>query len=184
MSDQLIAAGGLVVKFDNPELFVEGMRILRQIELDRNVIVLMEDLDSFIDDWSESSILNILDGIDQIENVVFLATTNYPEKILGRIKDRPSRFDRVFEFGPPDKNIRSYYLDNLVDKYKKTNKTLELDKDKWIADTDKLSIAHMKELFISVNIFGYDYEETLKLLKGMKKKIKNAEEAVQETVGF
>lgn len=183
--DELVNSGGLVIKFDNPELFIEAIRLFRQIEPNRNFIVVMEDLDGFLDDWPESTILNILDGVDQTNHVVFLATTNYPDKILGRLMNRPSRFDRVFDFGPPDPKVREFYLSNLVEKYRKNNKDFSIDIEKWIKDTDTLSIAHLKELFISVNIFEYDYNETLKMLKGMKKKLKAKDDEIgPEKVGF
>ena len=41
----------------------------------------------------------------------------------------------------------------------------------WVKDTDKLTFAHLKELFIAVNILGDDYKNSIKALKEMKKKL-------------
>ncbi|NJO18646.1 MAG: AAA family ATPase [Thioploca sp.] len=63
----------------------------------------MEDLESILKSNNPSTVLNILDGVNSFDNIVFLATTNYPEELESRIKNRPSRFDRRFYIGPPEK---------------------------------------------------------------------------------
>src|SRR5205085_931695 len=119
-----------------------------KIENDRPVVILMEDIEAIIEEYGESEILNILDGINSIDNVVYLATTNYPDKLLGRVTNRPSRFDRVFELKNPDSGVRKVYLENLVNRHKdKVEEDINIDK--WVGDTATLSIAHLKELFIS-----------------------------------
>ena len=70
----VIERGGIVVKFTHPGLFNDGMRVLRTFEGDTPVVVLMEDIDSIIQNYSESEVLNILDGINQIRKAVYLAT--------------------------------------------------------------------------------------------------------------
>ncbi len=176
----LIANDGIVIKLDSPPRYSKFMHIFRQIEPTRNVLVIIEDIDGLIDAWDESSILNILDGMDQLQNVVYLATTNYPEKLLGRITNRPSRFDRVFEFDYPDKNVRKIYLESLAKEGKMTQK----DIDTWVEDTENLTVAHIKELYVSVNLFGYNYDDTLKTLKGMKKVLKSKDSAGSGVMGF
>ena len=46
------------------------------------------DLDAALAVYEESEVLNILDGVDQVDKVLFLATTNYPERLSARILDR------------------------------------------------------------------------------------------------
>ena len=93
----VIERGGIVIKFCHPNLFREGVRIFRQIQPNTPLIVLMEDIDSILEQYCESEVLNILDGVDQIDKVVYLATTNYPENLGDRILNRPSRFDKRFK---------------------------------------------------------------------------------------
>jgi SpoVK/Ycf46/Vps4 family AAA+-type ATPase len=126
----------------------------------------MEDIDSILEQFNESEVLNILDGINQIEKAVFLATTNYPERLGARIINRPSRFDKRFFIGHPDEESRKLYFRHIIgdDKIKQ----LSIDLDRWVADTDEFSIAHLKELFTAVVILGDDYDEAVETLKTMK----------------
>ena len=130
--------------------------------------------------------MNILDGVDMIDKVVFLATTNYPERLGKRIINRPSRFDKRFKIDTPNKNSRKTYFEFLFSKCKNA-KVEEIDNiDKWVSDTDKMSIAHLKELFIAVVILGNDYDMALKNLKDMKKELDSMvdEEERERGVGF
>lgn len=177
-----VKSGGIALKFKNPYDFEEAMKLLRQVEENRAVLVLMEDIDSIIDQHSESEVLNCLDGILSHGSTVFIATTNYPEKLLGRLTNRPSRFDRVFAFSPPDKKMRKMYIEKL---FKSSNKDIkESVINKWIEDTDTLTIAHIKELFLSTELFNANYDTTLEILKGMRETVKPYEEAGKSKVGF
>lgn len=162
----VIDRGGIVVKFDNPTLFIEGMRSLREIEKETPVVVIMEDIDSILDTYNESSVLNVLDGVDKIEKIVYLATTNYPDRLGARIINRPSRFDKRFKIGFPNAESRAIYLKHLL-----KDKVKDVDLDKWVEDTDKFTTAHLKELFVAVLILGDNYEEAIDTLRSMKEEI-------------
>jgi AAA+ superfamily predicted ATPase len=176
--EDVINRQGIVIKFDHPGLFVDGMRILRTIQPDTPVVALMEDLDSLLECYSESEIINILDGVDRIEKIVFLATTNYPEKLGNRIVNRPSRFDRRFQIDVPSAAARKLFLESVM----KDEDIKKQDIEKWVQDTDGLSIAHLKELFTSVVILGTDYDQALQNLKDMKLDISSGQSG--ESVGF
>jgi SpoVK/Ycf46/Vps4 family AAA+-type ATPase len=107
-----------------------------------------------------------LDGINQIEKVVFLATTNYPEKLGPRIINRPSRFDKRFKIGYPNEESRRIYLEHLIGK--DNIDSLNIDLQKWVVDTHEFSLAHLKELFTAVVILGDNYEDSLECLNLMK----------------
>ncbi len=172
---------GVVFKFNHPSLFLEGMRIFREIEPTTPAVVLMEDIDSIIEINGDSEVLNILDGVDQVEKVVFLASTNYPEKLGARIINRPSRFDKRFKIDHPNAESRRMYFEHIIGKEK--IKSLKIDLDKWVKDTNKFSIAHLKELFVAVVILGDNYNESLKALKSMKETI-SSEDDFEKMHGF
>jgi SpoVK/Ycf46/Vps4 family AAA+-type ATPase len=165
----VIARDGVVLKFDNPFVFIEGMRILRAIQPKTPAVVVMEDIDSIIEEYSESEVLNILDGVNDVDRVVFLATTNYAGKLGGRIINRPSRFDKRFKIGFPNAAARRMYFEHIIGK--DTLVASKVDLDKWVKDTQKMSIAHLKELFIAVTVLGDDYADAIKTLKSMKEDI-------------
>lgn len=162
---------------DSIKAYVEIIPKFRQIEPERPLVVIIEDIDSVADDdnYSTSVLLNILDGVKQIENVVYMATTNYPERLAERITNRPSRFDRRYYISPPDSNIRKSYL---KEKIKGTN--IEIDIEKWVKDTENLSISHLKELFISVVVLDNPYDKSLQHICGMKKSPKRK----NKNIGF
>lgn len=67
-------------------------------------LVLVEDFEMFVSDRHELQIvLNTLDGVATPDNpmgTLLLATSNAPENIDQRIRDRPGRIDMLIEIGP------------------------------------------------------------------------------------
>lgn len=176
----VVRRNGIVIKFGDPYLFIDGMRILRQIQLEVPVVVIMEDIDSTLEMYNESEVLNILDGVNDMNKVVFLATTNYPDKLGHRIMNRPSRFDKRFRIGFPSAESRRVYFEHLIGAEKLAE--LNINLDKWVDDSDEFSIAHLKELFVAVVILGDDYDEALKTLRKMKEEVKDRD--YEATMGF
>ena len=155
---------------DSIKGYVDIIPKLRKIEPNRPLVVIIEDIDSVAGDssYSTSILLNILDGIKQIQNVVYIATTNYPEKLEERITNRPSRFDRRYYVAPPERAVREAYLRNKIG-----SNEVQIDMEKWLDDTEGLSMSHLKELFISVVLLENSYDSAIDHLKGMKKSPRN-----------
>lgn len=66
---------------------------------DAPTIVLVEELDAYLDEESKAQLLNVLDGSESPNNkhgTILIATTNHPEKIDDRVMKRPGRLDRIF----------------------------------------------------------------------------------------
>lgn len=175
---------GLVLNlkdYSNVELFLEFVGpIVRVIEPETPIIVMMEDIDNILeyDRSTLTKVLNMLDGIKQIDKVVYIATTNYPERLEGRVANRPSRFDRKYEIKAPSSNVREFYIKNKLLKEDIKN----IDIKKWVKETEGLSISHLKELIVSVIIYDKPFEEALKILKDMEKRITAKGEV--KSIGF
>jgi hypothetical protein len=163
----VIGRDGIVIKFGHPALFTEGMRIFRDIEPKTPAVILMEDIDSILEIHNESEVLNILDGVDHIEKIVFLATTNYPERLGARILNRPSRFDKRFKIGHPNAESRTLYFKHIIGTDKRIQE-LGIDLETWVKDTEGFSIAHLKELFVAVTILGDEYKDAIETLSSMR----------------
>lgn len=176
----VISRGGIVIKFGSPGLFSQGIRKLREIQPTTPIVVLMEDIDSTVRSYSETDVINILDGVDHMDKIVFLATTNYPEQLGERIMNRPSRFDKRYKVGYPSAESRKLYLEYLL----KGDTIDEVDVDKWVSDTKDFSIAHLKELFVAVVVFGDEYDVALKTLKSMKVEVTSWGDAEHGGIGF
>lgn len=160
--EQLLRKGGLVFVVGDPYLTIKAVERLRMVEPNRNLILLYEDIDSLFERYGESHLLSMLDGELQFPGVLHLATTNYLWKIPARLKNRPSRFDEVIEIFPPNTDERSLFIRHLMQPVEDKSKVLEM-----IRDTENFSLAHIKELIISVYLLEQDYYETLKRLKKM-----------------
>jgi SpoVK/Ycf46/Vps4 family AAA+-type ATPase len=164
---------GIVINLSNGDQvdwYSKTMGSFRSVEPQRPLIVILEDIDGIAGEgsWSTSMLLNILDGIKQIDNVVYIATTNYPEQLEERITNRPSRFDRRYEILMPDAKVRESYL-----RSKLSAKDLEtINLDEWVKKSDGMSMAHMRELVISVVALGNTFEDTVSRLNGMRVKPK------------
>lgn len=112
VSKMVVDRGGVAIYIRDPELAALGLQILRRIEPDRPIVVMMEDIEAMINNRShdENHLLSLLDGELQIDNVIFVATTNFPEKLPPRLVNRPSRFDIVQKIGMPKNDARRVYL--------------------------------------------------------------------------
>ncbi len=231
----IIDRGGCAIYVDHPGIAATALSMARRIEPDRPLVIILEDLDSIVYKHSEADLLALLDGELQIDNVVFIATTNYPEKLDKRIINRPSRFDVIQRVGMPSAAARRQYLISKLPSlttapaskayiearvkekpesyvaaskaYEKAQKAvapalegetavmvdvqdaLNLDKakeafekekdrfdssnsklcamDEWVESTDGFSVAHLKELIISTEVYGRSFDESLKRLRKM-----------------
>ena len=162
ISRQVVDMGGVCLVFDFAGVFLIAYRALRSVQPDVPVVVLMEDVDSILERQNQSNVLNILDGVEEVDRIVFVATTNFAEKLLERVYNRPSRFDRRIFVGHPTAAGRKMYLDYLVGH----GDPIE-DIDRYIKDTEGMSMAHLKELFVSTVILGAEYAKTVKQLRVM-----------------
>jgi len=112
-------------------------------------IVVMEDLDSLIDEENRAFFLNELDGFAVNSGIVVLATTNHPEKLDPAILDRPSRFDRKYYFNLPAERERSDYLVSWSQSLEPELRLSAASLQKLVEATDGFSFAYLKELFLS-----------------------------------
>lgn len=183
LAQMIIDDNGLVVYCEDPRICAHGLGLLRRIEPTRPIIVLLEDVDSICQNYGDNELLSLLDGELQIDRCVFIATTNYPEKLDRRMTNRPSRFDMVRKIDMPSKTDRKTFInakcENISDE--------ELE---YIAvETKGFSIAHLKEVLISVKCLGKNLDETIVHLNEMKSNFISsddyaAEECNKRTIGF
>jgi hypothetical protein len=73
-------------------------------------ILLLEDLDKIGNKVPVSLVVNLLDGLENPQGVLIIASTNEPEKLDPALLLRPSRFDRVWTFPLPEQEQRRTFL--------------------------------------------------------------------------
>jgi len=157
----IIDDGGVALVYAGTELTTLFIKIIRQIQPNMKVLVIIEDLDGIVR-HGEEDVLNMLDGVDTVlDSVIFLATTNYYNNLSRRML-RPSRFDLKIKMDYPAASLRKKYFSDLLKSYPgKANINLL----QTVKDTHGFSFADLKELFISAVVFEYDYTECLNSLK-------------------
>lgn len=160
---------GIVINISEPDHIYDIHKVLtplREIEPDRKIIMIFEDIDNFTKEKTIlTKLLNILDGNGKMDNVVNIATTNYPEELEERISNRPSRFDRRYEIGIPNYKIREFYIKNKMDK----KDFKGIDVQRWLKSTEGFTLDHLKELILSYAVLGYEFEIALNEMKNMIK---------------
>lgn len=181
IAQKIIDRGGIAVYVKEPKLTAQGLELLRRIEPNRPIIVMVEDIDAIQHAHGEADLLAMLDGDLQIDNVVFIATTNYPEKLDKRLVNRPSRFDIVRKIGMPSAEARAVYLAARNSRLA----ALDDEMDAWVDATDGMSIAHIKELIVSVEALGQDFQVTIDRLNIMNdQKISSEDDDKKKPIGF
>jgi len=183
ISAQIVAKGGIAVYVQNPAFGALGLEMMRRIEPDRPIVVIVEDIDAVSQRYGEADLLALLDGELQIDNVVFIATTNYPERLDKRLTNRPSRFDIVKKIGMPSTEAREIYLRAKNPRLDHHGRADELNN--WIHSTKGFSLAHIKELIISVEVFEVSLRDaTERLAAMMNLDISSDNSHEKEKVGF
>lgn len=165
LSRKVIGLDGIVVFIDNPHHAIAGLEAFRFVEKTRKLLLVIEDIDAITANSGESALLNLLDGEFQTDNVVVVATTNYPERLDKRITNRPSRFDIVKKIGMPNEASRKVFLSIKNPRLQKEEHAAELET--WVKDTKEFSVAHMKELVIAAEVLQLGYKESLARIKKM-----------------
>lgn len=159
---------GIAVLCGHPKLLTGALEDFRKLEPDRQILVIMEDLEALIVRFCESDFLSLLDGESQLQNVVYVATTNYPENLDIRFKDRPSRFDTVRRIGMPSRAARKTYIQAKLPDLGES--TLQ----EYLDNTEDYSIAYIKELIILIQCFGYSLEDATARLNKMRNSTPNS----------
>lgn len=115
VSKKLVQRGGTVFfSSGHPATTMRWLEDFARVEPNRKCIVILEDIDSLIQNYGESNYLEMLDSAKTINNVLFIATTNYPEHLDPRIYNRPGRFSHVIKIGLPGDATREAYLKAIL----------------------------------------------------------------------
>jgi len=151
----------LVNQLEKPCLYVRSFKseygteqehmseVFKRARMTPSCLVVLEDLDSMIDDKNRAFFLNELDGFQSNAGVVVLATTNHPENLDSSILDRPSRFDRKYYFQLPEKAERLAYIAKWNEELQPELRVTESGAAAVVRETENFSFAYLKELFVA-----------------------------------
>ena len=158
VSAKLVERGGSVFfSSGHPIVTMNWLQDFARVEPNRKCIVILEDIDSLIQNFGESQYLEMLDSAKTIDNVLFIATTNYPENLDPRIYNRPGRFSHVIKIGlPPDETRRAYLKAILKD---------HRDVEQIVAESKGFTIDHLSALINAVYREKKSLDQELKRLR-------------------
>jgi hypothetical protein len=170
VAEMMVERGDVVFFVNDTGTLKGGLKAFREVEPDRKVVVIFEDVDEAIK-YGEHGLLQLLSGDNMMENVLYLGTTNYIQKFPPRLL-RPGRFDKKIYIGPPALEVREAFL-------KSKCKGLATDEEiARLAEASKgFSFGHLRELMVGIYALKEDPDEVIERLKALPN------EVVKESVG-
>jgi SpoVK/Ycf46/Vps4 family AAA+-type ATPase len=148
---------------DSIYLLRAAMEAFRKIQ-PNPLLLVIEEFDLVNEEPDDiDTVMQMMDGIDQIDNVIFLCTTNYVEKIDHRFTKRPSRIDEIIHVGVPTAIAREAYLEQLLVHF--GGSLLEVKE--FVKATEGLLLSHLKEAVIATKILDRPLQETVTRLRAM-----------------
>lgn len=165
---ELFKIGGVAFKIDS---FIKASSFVsefRDVEPDRPILTIQEDIEGIFEGLHGAdevkAALSFLDGQDQANNIVHVATSNMPEKIADRFIKRPGRFDLVIGVKEPVAITREAYFRNAF-----KNPIEEKVLQELVQKTEGLGLAYLREIVASYLCLGIPIDETLGRLKANAK---------------
>jgi Cdc6-like AAA superfamily ATPase len=152
----------------NPAIAMKFLEDFTKVEKNRKCIVILEDIDSLIHHYGESQYLEMLDSARSIDNVLFIATTNYPDRLDPRIYNRPGRFSHVIKIGLPGPKARKAYLEAILKNHR--------DVEYIVDNTKNFSVDHLSALINAIYREKKDMDKEIIRLRTLFKVPKSEDE--------
>ena len=114
-------------------------------------LLVLEDIDTIVNKQTRSYFFNEVDGLQNNDGIMMVASTNHLDEIDAGLSKRPSRFDRKFLFPLPSLDERTQYSNFWRNKLE-NNPGIEFPAilSPAIAKiTDGFSFAYMQEAFVA-----------------------------------
>lgn len=182
---------GIVVCIDTQrelEQYSKVMGMFRQIEPNRKIITIIEDFERLAkDEYFSALLLQLLDGNEQLDSIVTIATTNYPENLEKRWTCRPSRFNIIFEYKKPDAKVREFYIYNKLKDggIDVDSEKVQEDIKRYVKKTEGYTFDFVKELIQGIYVDDTDEDVVFERIENSIKhngSYKISEEG--STIGF
>lgn len=127
-------------------------------------LLVLEDVETIGTPATRSYFFNEIDGLENNNGILAVASTNFLDQLDPGLSKRPSRFDRKYLFPLPNLHERELYAEYWREKLKKNKvKVVFLKKfcPAMARITDKFSFAYMQEAYVStlLNIARQDNDD-------------------------
>jgi ATP-dependent 26S proteasome regulatory subunit len=170
VAKKLLEEQNAIVLFCNSSSFLSGgialAKMIREIQ-SNPIVFIADEFERYAKD-AESEMKNFLDGNTSINNMLFLAATNYIDKVPDTLKDRPSRFKIVQEIkGLTDKTIIKQIITDISNKIQ-PNLFTSYEIDEAIKDVDDITLDEIKHLCLNKITNSYIPKQVLRREIGFK----------------
>ena len=159
---------GVVFLLQNDEALASYANVFptfRELEPERPVLTILEDIDKYYgDERRVSLLLNLLDGLAGTEHF-FVATTNHIDKLDTRML-RAGRFDRRILFSNPDEIARGAFFKKMLER---AGSSPSPEFKEWISGTEGFSYAMLREFVVLVLVMKRPLQEVIDSLREMAK---------------
>lgn len=114
-------------------------------------LLVLEDIDTIVTSQTRSYFFNEVDGLENNDGIMMVASTNHMDRLDPGLSNRPSRFDRKCLFPLPSKAERIQYVQFWREKLKPKSdvKFPEVLVEPIAGITHDFSFAYMQEAFVS-----------------------------------
>ena len=147
----------------------ESLQSFRALEPDRDLIVVLEDIDEMVRSYGAQYFLEMLDGSASVNNVLFLASTNDYETMPAKIK-RPGRFDKKIHVPNPDAQLRLEYLEKIIPDHKEDHRVI-------VEATEGFSFADLRETIVSTYSYAQPLSESIAEVRQHREESKHSNKA-------
>jgi hypothetical protein len=157
--EDMVSDGNVTFIAKSVSALVPILRAFREVEPERPVAVMLEDVDELIR-WDEQSLLELMDGPNSVGGVFYVGTTNYIERIPERLL-RKSRFDKKIEIGAPSEEDRLEYFKAKLGTNESDDQVKKLAKA-----SDGMVFADMKDLLVAIYCLDIPVEKAVAEMRG------------------
>ena len=114
-------------------------------------VLVLEDIETIVTSNTRSYFFNEVDGLENNDGILMVASTNYIDRLDPGLTKRPSRFDRKYLFPLPDEHERNLYAEYWHARLKdKSNVEFPKKLCQPIASiTNDFSFAYIQEAFVA-----------------------------------
>jgi hypothetical protein len=131
---------------------------IRSDDPDRKIVLIMDEFEKTFRSY-DTAMLSFLSGAKERDNLIIIATVNETNNLPGYIQDRPSRFEKIFEFKFKDDVVLESVINSLIpDSYKSKLDIMSLVNK--VKDYDNMSIDRIKHILRDVIASNITFEKT------------------------
>lgn len=158
IAQQFIKDQGIVIWGDHPTVVKTALQKLNQIENDTPALVIFDSIEKTLENFGTEAFVDML---DTNSNVVYLASTSYPERIPAELFTKSSRFDTIELIPELSTKDREHYITSKLPKLSGNPSTIK----SWAEKTKGFSLEQIDSVLTSVLGHDNSIEETIERMK-------------------